>query len=79
MIMIPAVFRVLINREYAKTIGPLMVLCLLPNRVDNLLPGFAEVFGIAKTYFPIIVAFGAWLLLVLGITKRPASKLPTVC
>jgi hypothetical protein len=67
------------DREYAKTIGPLMVLCLLPNREDNLLPGLTEVFRIAKVYSPIIVAFGAWLLLVLGIAKRPASKLPTGC
>lgn len=79
VIMIPAVFRVLMDREYAKTIGPLMVLCLLPNREDNLLPGLTEVFRIAKVYSPIIVAFGAWLLLVLGIAKRPASKLPTGC
>ena len=78
VIFIPAVFRVLMDTEYAKTIGPLMVLCLLPYRTDTL-PRLMNGFNIALTYHPIIVAFGAWLLLVLYIAKRSASKLPTGC
>ena len=75
VIVIPAAFRVLMAREHAKTIGPLLLLCLLPQRQDTL-PGLANIFKLAMGYSPIIVASGAWLLLVMGVKKSSTTKSP---
>jgi hypothetical protein len=73
VIVIPAVFRALMTKEYGKTIGPLMALCLLPIRQD-IFPEMSIVLKIATAYSPIIVATGAWLLLIQGIVKRPSPQ-----
>ena len=73
VLLIPAVFRVLMAREYATTAGPLMILCLIPHRVDNF-PGLIYFFNIILIYTPIIVVFGAWLLLVQDAMTRVTNK-----
>ena len=78
VLLIPAVFRVLMVREYARTAGPLMVFCLLPQREDTI-PGLSMFFKIAGFYLPLLVAFGAWLLLVLNIRKRQLQNTANVC
>jgi hypothetical protein len=76
VLLIPAVFRVLMVREYARTVGPLMVFCLLPQREDTF-PGLSMYFKIAAFYLPLLVAFGTWLLLVLNIRKRQSQNTTT--
>jgi hypothetical protein len=75
VILIPAVFRVLMASEYAKTIGPLMVLCMIPQREDTF-PVLTTAFKIVLVYSPVTVAFGAWLLQVLDISKRSYGLSP---
>lgn len=77
VLLIPAVFRVLMAREYAMTAGPLMILCLIPHRVDSF-PGLIYFFNIIMIYTPIIVVFGAWLLLVQNAMKRVKSNKSTL-
>ncbi|MGA2554001.1 MAG: glycosyltransferase family 87 protein [Smithella sp.] len=77
VLLIPAVFRVLMAREYAMTAGPLMILCLIPHRLDSF-PGLMYFFNLIMIYTPTIVVFGAWLLLILNVMERAKSNKSTI-
>jgi hypothetical protein len=76
VLLIPAVFRVIIVSEYATTVGPLTIFCLLPQRADTF-PGLNYFFTLIFTYSPILVVFGAWILLVYSIIKRRSHDIST--